>query len=72
MQDPELPELAGRHLYGDFCHPPLSSFRLEEGRAVDVRPLGVDVFVLASFGTDGRDGVYAVALSGAVYRLAAR
>jgi hypothetical protein len=70
VRDPGLPELVGRHLYGDFCHPPLSSFRLEDGRAVDVRPLGVDVFVLASFGTDGQDRAYAVALSGFVYRLA--
>ena len=41
--DPALPYLAGRHLYGDFCDAPLRSFRLEDGRVVDDRPLGADV-----------------------------
>ena len=71
VRDPALRTLMGRHLYGDFCNPELRSFRLENGRAVDVRPVGVDVFVLASFGTDAAERVYAASLSGRVYRLAA-
>jgi len=70
VRDPALPTLSGRNLYGDFCSPQLRSFRLENGAAVDVRPLGVDVFVLASFGTDAANRVYAASLNGFVYRLA--
>jgi hypothetical protein len=70
VRDPALPNLAGRHLYGDFCNPPLRSFRLEDGRAVDPRPLGITVLVLASFGTDAQGRVYAASFSGPVYRLA--
>jgi glucose/arabinose dehydrogenase len=64
-----LPSLAGRHLYGDFCQPRLRSFRLENGKVVDDRPLGVEVFVLSSLGVDASDRVYATSLSGPVYRL---
>ena len=70
VRDPALPTLSGRHLYGDFCNPELRSFRLENGRAVDVRSLGVELFVLASFGTDAAGRVYAASLNGFVYRLA--
>jgi glucose/arabinose dehydrogenase len=66
-----LPGLAGRHLYGDFCQPGLHSFRLEDAKAVDERPLGVDVFVLSSLGVDASGRVYATSLAGPVYRLEA-
>ncbi len=45
---PALPTLAGRHLYGDFCDSSLRSFRLEGGRAVEQRLLGLDVLLLSS------------------------
>jgi len=69
VRDPALPSLAGRQLYGDFCNPALRSFRLEDGRAIDPRPLGVNVFVLSSFGVDAAGRVYATSLNGSVYLL---
>lgn len=69
VQDPALPSLVGRHLYGDFCDGSLRSFRLDGDRAVDERPLGVNVLLLSSFGVDAADRVYATSLAGPVYRL---
>jgi glucose/arabinose dehydrogenase len=72
VQDPALPSLAGRHLYGDFCDGSLRSFRVDGDQAVDERPLGVDVLLLSSFGVDSQNRVYATSLAGPVYRLDAR
>ncbi len=71
VRDPALPGLAGRHVYGDFCDSSLRSFRLQDGEAVESRPLGLDVVVLSSFGTDAAGRVYATSLTGPVYRLEA-
>jgi glucose/arabinose dehydrogenase len=71
VQDAALPALNGRFLYGDFCDPTLRSFRVEGGRVVDDRPVGLDVLVLSSFGTDSQNRVYATSLGGPVYRLEA-
>jgi hypothetical protein len=70
VRDPELPSLAGRHVYGDFCETMVRSFRLENGRAVDRQELGVTVFVMSSFGTDAAGHVYVTSLAGPVFRLA--
>ncbi len=70
VQDPDLPSLEGRQLYGDFCDPTVRSFQVEGGRAADVRPLGIEVPVLSSFGVDARHRIYVTSLSGPVYRLA--
>jgi hypothetical protein len=69
VQDPALQALRGRHVYGDFCRSSLASFRLEDGRAVDVQPLGLDVLLLSSFGVDSEQRVYMTSLTGPVYRL---
>jgi hypothetical protein len=69
VQDPALPSLAGRVLYGDFCDPAIRSFRVEDGRAVDVRPLGLEAPVLSSFGRDATNRIYVTSLDGPVYRL---
>ena len=71
VQDPALPALVGRHLYGDFCASSLHSFRLEGERALDNRPLGIEVPLLSSFGVDSQQRVYATSLAGPVYRLEA-
>jgi hypothetical protein len=71
VQDPELPTLAGRFLYGDFCDNSIRSFRVAGGRAVERRPLGVEVPLVSSFGVDAANRVYAASLEGPVYRLAA-
>ncbi|MCB0875132.1 MAG: PQQ-dependent sugar dehydrogenase [Solirubrobacterales bacterium] len=70
VRDRSLKTLYGRYLYGDLCVGELRSFTPRPGQpASDDVPLGLDVDRLASFG-EGADGtVYAVSISGSVYRL---
>jgi glucose/arabinose dehydrogenase len=72
VRDPRLPALAGRYVYGDFCTGVLRSFRIVNGKATGDRRVGLRVQSLSSFGEDARGRVYAVSLSGPVYRLRAR
>jgi glucose/arabinose dehydrogenase len=72
VRDPSLPSMAGRYVYGDFCESELRSFRPTARRAVDDKPVGVEVPGLSSFGEDNEGRVYAVSLEGPVYRLVAR
>jgi hypothetical protein len=74
VRDKALPALAGRYVYGDLCKGELRSARLAPGSASgDAAIPGVGkVEQLSSFGEDARGRVYAVSLSGTVYRLAAR
>jgi len=64
--------LRGRYVYGDLCDPAIRSARLLPGGARGDRPTGLRVPQLVSFGEDARGRVYAVSLSGPVYRLAPR
>ena len=61
----------GRYLYGDYCQPTLRLARLRKGSAPS-RRTGLEVPELVSFGEDGRGRVYAVSLSGPVYRIGRR
>jgi glucose/arabinose dehydrogenase len=72
VRDRSLRRLNGRYVYGDLCESRLWSTRLRSGRASRGRPLGVRVGNLVSFGEDAQGRVYAVSLSGPVYRLARR
>ncbi|MBW3606996.1 MAG: PQQ-dependent sugar dehydrogenase [Actinobacteria bacterium] len=73
VRDPDLPALAGRYVYGDFCVGRLRSAKLSEGSARGDRPIpGLKkVEQLSSFGEDARGRVYVTSLSGPVYRLSA-
>jgi glucose/arabinose dehydrogenase len=68
-RDPRLPDLAGRYLYGEFCTGKITAVTVEEGRVARSEELGLVVPQLASFGVDGSARVYAMSLSGEVYRL---
>jgi hypothetical protein len=70
VQDPSLPSLVGRHLYGDFCDTTLRSFRLEGTEAAEDRSVGQGVPLLSSFGVDSAGRVYVTSLAGPVYRVA--
>jgi glucose/arabinose dehydrogenase len=72
VRDRSLPGLYGRYVYGDLCKAGLRSARLRLARARGDRAVGVRVGNLVSFGEDAAAHVYAVSLSGPVYRLAAR
>ena len=61
----------GRYVYGDYCQPTIRLARLRRGRA-PTRSTRLRVSNLASFGEDGRGRVYAVSLSGPVYRIGRR
>jgi glucose/arabinose dehydrogenase len=60
---------AGRYVFGDYCRGVLETAKLPRGK-VSETTLHVDQ--LSSFGEDARGRVYAVSLSGPVYRLVAR
>jgi glucose/arabinose dehydrogenase len=62
-------DLYGRYVYGDYCKGQLYSARLTGSGARGVRPEGVTVSNLSSFGEDADGHVYAASLGGAVYRL---
>jgi glucose/arabinose dehydrogenase len=69
VRDPRLAGLVGRYLFGDYCEGKIRSLLIEDGKATDVRDLGLTLPTLSSFGVDGRGHVYAVATDGGVYRL---
>jgi glucose/arabinose dehydrogenase len=65
-----IPGLRGAYLYGDYCAGWVRAARVRGGRVAEQRDLGLDVPGLSSFGV-GPDGeLYAMSLSGPVYRLA--
>jgi glucose/arabinose dehydrogenase len=65
-----IPALYGAYLFGDFCIGELEGLRLQDGRVIDHRVLGPVVSNLSSFGEDARGELYAMSLSGGLYRLA--
>jgi glucose/arabinose dehydrogenase len=69
VRDPALKAWYGRYVFGDLCRGKLQTARLPSGKVSDS---GLTVDQLSSFGEDARGRVYAVSLSGPVYRLVAR
>jgi glucose/arabinose dehydrogenase len=65
-----IPGLRGAYLYGDYCAGWVRAARVSGGRAAEQRDLGTDVQGLSSFGVDADGELYAMSLSGPVYRLA--
>lgn len=66
-----LPSLRGRYVFGDFFDPELRTLRMTGGEA-RVERLGARVENLASFGEDATGELYALSLSGPVFRLSPR
>jgi glucose/arabinose dehydrogenase len=65
-----IPGLRGAYVFGDFFEPALRA-AVRDGRRVGVQTeLGVDVANLSAFGEDHDGELYALSLSGPVYRLA--
>jgi len=73
----EIPELGGAYFYGDYCTGIIRSFRIDQGKAVDVRDWtsalrtqsGSSMQGLSSFGQDARGEIYMALLSGEVYQI---
>jgi glucose/arabinose dehydrogenase len=68
-RDPRIAALAGRYLYGDFCAGTITAIAVENGKVTTSGDLGVTVPELTSFGVDALARVYALSLTGDVYRL---
>jgi glucose/arabinose dehydrogenase len=70
IRDPSLrgTRFYGRYVYGDLCNPALRLAFLKRPSA-PTRASGLRVSQLVSFGEDARGRVYAVSLSGPVYRI---
>ena len=64
-----IPELRGTYVFGDFCTGELYGLRMERGRA-RVRSLGPSLPNLSSFGQNRAGELFAMSLSGGLYRLA--
>jgi glucose/arabinose dehydrogenase len=65
-----IPELDGAYVFADFCIGELEALRVKDGRVIDHRALGAVVSNLSSFGEDAQGELYAMSLSGGLYRLA--
>ena len=72
VHDPDLPQLAGRYVYADFCAGELRSLVPAVAGATDDAPLGITVDEPTSFGLGPGQGLYVASLAGPVYRLVAR
>jgi glucose/arabinose dehydrogenase len=64
-----VPAARGRYFYGDYCTGRMWSFKIAGGRATEVRLQSQRLPDLSSFGEDVRGELYAVTLSGRLYRL---
>jgi glucose/arabinose dehydrogenase len=60
----------GRYFYGDYCSGRIWSLKIVGGRATDVVQESQRLEELSSFGEDVRGELYAVTLTGRLYRLA--
>jgi glucose/arabinose dehydrogenase len=72
VRDGALSSPYSRYLFGDNCKPQINSVLLSAGRARDNHATGLSVHSLSSFGQDNAGHIYAVSLSGPVYRLVQR
>jgi glucose/arabinose dehydrogenase len=66
----DIPGLTGAYVFGDYFEPSLRAIVREGGRVVARTELGVEVPSLSAFGEDHDGELYALSLSGPVYRLA--
>jgi glucose/arabinose dehydrogenase len=64
-----VPSLRGRYFFGDYCTGEIWTMQVVNGKATDVRPFGTPLPQLDSFGEDSAGELYAVTLSGSIYRL---
>ena len=61
--------LGGAYLFGDFCLGNVTAILEAAGRMLSVKPLGLSAPGLTSFGQDANGELYALSLSGAIFRI---
>jgi glucose/arabinose dehydrogenase len=64
-----VPAATGRYFYGDYCSGNVWSFKIEAGRATDVRRESFQVQSLTSFGQDAAGELYFATENGRIYKL---
>jgi len=64
-----IPSLTGAYLYGDYCRGQILAVRQSGGRVSEEADLGLSVDGLSSFGQDAAGELYALSLSGTVFRI---
>jgi glucose/arabinose dehydrogenase len=62
--------LRGAYLYGDYCAGWVRAARVSDGRVTTERDLGLSIPSLSSFGADSDGELYAMSLTGDLYRIA--
>jgi glucose/arabinose dehydrogenase len=70
VRDPAVRSLDGSYVYGDLCNSGIRAVKLSPGHASGDHSTGLSVSQMSSFGQDTAGHVYAVSLSGPVYRIA--
>jgi glucose/arabinose dehydrogenase len=65
-----IPDLYGAYLFGDLCLGRIEAIRVRGGAVAGHRALGPEVPNLSSFGEDTDGELYAMSLSGGVFRIA--
>ena len=68
VRDPDLPALAGRYLYADFCVGEIRTFRANR-KAADDQSTGLTLPFLTSFGMGHKGKLYAMQFNGEISRL---
>jgi glucose/arabinose dehydrogenase len=64
-----VPDAAGRYFFGDYCSGTISSLRIANGGAADVRREPFNVSQLTSFGEDAAGELYMGTGTGRIYKL---
>jgi hypothetical protein len=62
--------LRGAYLYGDYCAGWVRAARVSDDRVTAQRDLGLSIPSLSSFGADSNGELYAMSLTGDLYRIA--
>ncbi|HEX8741763.1 MAG TPA: PQQ-dependent sugar dehydrogenase [Thermoleophilaceae bacterium] len=65
----EVPALRGRYVYGDVCSGKIWTLRAGRDSASDVRAEDDELEQVASFAEDARGELYAIALTGGIFRV---
>jgi glucose/arabinose dehydrogenase len=72
VRDPDVPALAGRYVYSDFCSGKIRSFKLQGTKAVDDKATGLEAQSPTSFGIDNAGHIYVTTLNGEVFRITSK
>jgi glucose/arabinose dehydrogenase len=64
-----IPELVGSYLFSDNCNPAIRAIRVEGGRVVAQRDLGIHASGVSSFGEDADGELYVLSQSEGLYRI---